>query len=97
MSDSPKNVSLILLPAVDVVDGKAVRLVQGKAGSETDYGSALEAAEVWQRDGGVCVECQGTEYLEFDHVIPFSRGGASSVNNLQLLCRRCNRSKGARI
>ncbi|CAJ1504176.1 bifunctional 1-(5-phosphoribosyl)-5-((5-phosphoribosylamino)methylideneamino)imidazole-4-carboxamide isomerase/phosphoribosylanthranilate isomerase PriA [[Mycobacterium] burgundiense] len=42
---------LILLPAVDVVDGKAVRLVQGKAGSETDYGSALEAAETWQRDG----------------------------------------------
>ena len=43
--------SLILLPAVDVVGGKAVRLVQGKAGSETDYGSALEAAETWQRDG----------------------------------------------
>ena len=43
--------SLILLPAVDVVDGKAVRLVQGKAGSETDYGSALEAAQTWQRDG----------------------------------------------
>lgn len=43
--------SLILLPAVDVVEGKAVRLVQGKAGSETDYGSALEAAEAWQRDG----------------------------------------------
>ena len=43
--------SLILLPAVDVVGGKAVRLVQGKAGSETDYGSALEAALAWQRDG----------------------------------------------
>ncbi len=43
--------SLILLPAVDVVDGKAVRLVQGKAGSETDYGSALDAALAWQRDG----------------------------------------------
>jgi phosphoribosylanthranilate isomerase len=42
---------LILLPAVDVVEGKAVRLVQGKAGSETDYGSALEAALAWQRDG----------------------------------------------
>ena len=36
--------TLILLPAVDVVDGKAVRLVQGQAGSETDYGDALEAA-----------------------------------------------------
>lgn len=43
--------ALILLPAVDVVDGRAVRLVQGKAGSETEYGSALEAALGWQRDG----------------------------------------------
>jgi phosphoribosyl isomerase A len=42
---------LILLPAVDVVDGKAVRLVQGVAGSETDYGSALDAALGWQTDG----------------------------------------------
>jgi len=45
------NVPLILLPAVDVVDGRAVRLVQGKAGSETEYGSALDAAQTWQRDG----------------------------------------------
>ncbi len=43
---------LILLPAVDVVEGRAVRLVQGKAGSETEYGSALDAALGWQRDGG---------------------------------------------
>lgn len=42
---------LILLPAVDVVEGRAVRLVQGRAGSETEYGSALEAALTWQRDG----------------------------------------------
>lgn len=42
---------MILLPAVDVVDGRAVRLVQGKAGSETEYGSALDAALNWQRDG----------------------------------------------
>ncbi|MEH3128505.1 MAG: bifunctional 1-(5-phosphoribosyl)-5-((5-phosphoribosylamino)methylideneamino)imidazole-4-carboxamide isomerase/phosphoribosylanthranilate isomerase PriA [Mycolicibacterium neoaurum] len=43
--------SLILLPAVDVVEGRAVRLVQGVAGSETEYGSALDAALGWQRDG----------------------------------------------
>jgi phosphoribosyl isomerase A len=42
---------LILLPAVDVVEGRAVRLVQGVAGSETEYGSALDAALNWQRDG----------------------------------------------
>lgn len=39
--------SLTLLPAVDVRDGKAVRLRQGESGSETDYGSPLEAARTW--------------------------------------------------
>jgi phosphoribosylanthranilate isomerase len=42
---------LILLPAVDVTNGQAVRLVQGEAGSETAYGDPLEAALRWQRDG----------------------------------------------
>ncbi|MBL7498725.1 TerD family protein [Frankia sp. CNm7] len=54
-------------------------------------------AAVWQRDGGACSQCRATEYLEFDHVIPHSLGGATSVGNLQLLCRRCNQEKGARI
>ncbi|MFI5587152.1 bifunctional 1-(5-phosphoribosyl)-5-((5-phosphoribosylamino)methylideneamino)imidazole-4-carboxamide isomerase/phosphoribosylanthranilate isomerase PriA [Amycolatopsis sp. NPDC051758] len=40
-----------LLPAVDVADGQAVRLVQGEAGTETSYGSPLDAAFAWQRDG----------------------------------------------
>jgi phosphoribosylanthranilate isomerase len=44
-------VTLILLPAVDVADGQAVRLVQGAAGSETSYGDPLEAALAWQNDG----------------------------------------------
>jgi 1-(5-phosphoribosyl)-5-[(5-phosphoribosylamino)methylideneamino] imidazole-4-carboxamide isomerase/N-(5'phosphoribosyl)anthranilate isomerase len=43
--------SLVLLPAVDVADGAAVRLVQGAAGTETSYGDPLEAALTWQRDG----------------------------------------------
>ena len=42
---------LQLLPAVDVADGRAVRLVQGEAGSETSYGDPLEAALQWQTDG----------------------------------------------
>jgi phosphoribosyl isomerase A len=44
-------VSLILLPAVDVAGGKAVRLVQGAAGSETSYGDPVEAALAWQSAG----------------------------------------------
>ena len=42
---------LELLPAVDVRDGQAVRLVHGESGSETSYGSPLEAALTWQRAG----------------------------------------------
>lgn len=42
---------LELLPAVDVANGQAVRLVQGEAGSETDYGSPMDAAMTWQNDG----------------------------------------------
>ncbi len=38
---------LVLLPAVEVADGKAVRLSQGAAGTETDYGSPLEAAQLF--------------------------------------------------
>ncbi len=53
--------------------------------------------EVWQRDGGVCTECQASEYLEFDHIIPHSKGGASTVANIQLLCRRCNLAKSDRL
>ena len=42
---------LVLLPAVDVANGRAVRLVQGEAGSETSYGDPLEAALGWQAAG----------------------------------------------
>lgn len=48
MTDSPR---LELLPAIDVVDGQAVRLTQGEAGTETNYGSPLDAARDWA-DGG---------------------------------------------
>lgn len=52
---------------------------------------------VWDRDGGRCVRCREDDYLEFDHIIPRSRGGANTVNNVQLLCRRCNSLKSDRI
>ncbi|MFT3900280.1 MAG: bifunctional 1-(5-phosphoribosyl)-5-((5-phosphoribosylamino)methylideneamino)imidazole-4-carboxamide isomerase/phosphoribosylanthranilate isomerase PriA [Gordonia sp. (in: high G+C Gram-positive bacteria)] len=43
--------TLELLPAVDVVDGQAVRLLRGAAGTETAYGTPRDAALAWQRDG----------------------------------------------
>ncbi|MFF2654366.1 bifunctional 1-(5-phosphoribosyl)-5-((5-phosphoribosylamino)methylideneamino)imidazole-4-carboxamide isomerase/phosphoribosylanthranilate isomerase PriA [Streptomyces sp. NPDC058045] len=43
--------TLELLPAVDVRDGQAVRLVHGESGTETSYGAPLEAARAWQQAG----------------------------------------------
>ena len=63
---------------------------------------------VFKRDGGMCAnsECKtmisysGLSLvmfnLEFDHIIPFSRGGSNTEANVQLLCRSCNRAKGAK-
>lgn len=52
---------------------------------------------VWERDGGRCTEC-GTDFdLQYDHVIPVALGGATTAENLQLLCGPCNRRKGAAI
>ena len=50
--------------------------------------------EVWKRDGGKCVKCSSTVNLHFDHIIPFSKGGASNTaDNIQLLCGTHNLQK----
>ena len=51
MTDFASTPKLVLLPAVDVADGKAVRLTQGEAGSETNYGDPLDAAGEWVAQG----------------------------------------------
>jgi hypothetical protein len=53
--------------------------------------------KVWNRDGGKCVKCGSTKKLEFDHIIPISKGGANTYRNLQLLCENCNRKKSNKI
>ncbi len=50
---------------------------------------------ILDRDGWACVNCGAQDQLEIDHVIPFSRGGACSVENAAVLCRSCNARKGA--
>jgi 1-(5-phosphoribosyl)-5-[(5-phosphoribosylamino)methylideneamino] imidazole-4-carboxamide isomerase/N-(5'phosphoribosyl)anthranilate isomerase len=76
---------LELLPAVDVADGKAVRLTQGEAGSETDYGDPVEAAQQWIS--------AGAEWIHLvDLDAAFGRG-----NNRDVISRVVNASTGVKI
>lgn len=52
---------------------------------------------VFERDGGACVECSGTFSIQYDHIIPVAMGGATTIENLQILCSYCNQAKGASI
>ncbi|MDN5587717.1 MAG: HisA/HisF-related TIM barrel protein, partial [Brevibacterium sp.] len=72
MTQTPSK--LVLLPAVDVADGKAVRLVQGEAGTETDYGSPIDAAHDF--------ESRGAEWIHLvDLDAAFGRGSNSDLLN----------------
>jgi len=54
--------------------------------------------EAWKRDGGKCIECGSDQNLHFDHIIPWSRGGASDdPSNIQILCGRHNIQKSDKI
>src|SRR5918999_2098495 len=52
---------------------------------------------VFERDGGRCVECGSAFEIQYDHVIPLALGGATTLENLQILCAPCNRAKGAAL
>ncbi|TFB56022.1 bifunctional 1-(5-phosphoribosyl)-5-((5-phosphoribosylamino)methylideneamino)imidazole-4-carboxamide isomerase/phosphoribosylanthranilate isomerase PriA [Cryobacterium tagatosivorans] len=72
MSELVSTPRLVLLPAVDVADGKAVRLTQGEAGTETNYGDPLDAAADWA--------AQGAEWIHLvDLDAAFGRGNNTDV------------------
>jgi HNH endonuclease len=73
----------------------AMTAERSAAGPRREAISEVVRREVFRRDGGRCAACGSDELLQFDHVIPVALGGASTPENLQLLCAPCNREKGA--
>ena len=53
--------------------------------------------DVWRRDQGKCVRCGSRINLEYDHIVPISKGGSNTARNIELLCQNCNREKGNKI
>jgi phosphoribosylformimino-5-aminoimidazole carboxamide ribotide isomerase/phosphoribosylanthranilate isomerase len=85
MSETNPTPYLVLLPAVDVADGKAVRLTQGEAGTETNYGNPVDAAVDWAG--------QGAEWVHLvDLDAAFGRG-----DNRALLANVVRQLAGVRV
>ncbi|MCS5720258.1 bifunctional 1-(5-phosphoribosyl)-5-((5-phosphoribosylamino)methylideneamino)imidazole-4-carboxamide isomerase/phosphoribosylanthranilate isomerase PriA [Herbiconiux sp. CPCC 205763] len=85
MSEFNKAPGLVLLPAVDVADGKAVRLTQGRAGTETNHGDPVDAAADWI--------AQGAEWIHLvDLDAAFGRG-----SNLGIIKKVIRQARGVNV
>jgi hypothetical protein len=73
----------------------------GKKSDEVKYERTRISEEVriavWRRDQGRCARCGNRENLEYDHIVPVTKGGGNTERNVELLCQDCNRAKGNRI
>ena len=68
-------------------------LAREDSGFSSRYVSDAVKRAVWARDGGKCVQCKSEENIEYDHIVPVSKKGPSTIANIRLLCRICNRKK----
>jgi len=85
----------------DVNDGQIIHQqtnLNNKSSNKLNrYISKQVKTYVWRRDEGKCRYCGSNELIEFDHVVPVSKGGSNTARNIQLLCEKCNRDKSDKI
>jgi len=100
---SDEQIQLLILEHFDRERRKFEKLMRLYKSDSIQYGIRRERIPehiriaVWRRDGGKCARCGSREKLEYDHIVPVSKGGSNTERNIELLCERCNREKGDRI
>lgn len=101
---SKEHISLLILELYDKERKQFERLKNLYSASSDEHAGYKRPSipektriEVWRRDEGKCVDCGSKEKLEYDHIIPISKGGSNTARNIELRCEKCNRSKGAKI
>jgi len=82
---------LVVILALVIVFGIIGHLVPPTAPPPSRHIPNAVKIAVSARDGGRCRLCGSRKDLQFDHIIPFSRGGTNDVGNIQLLCGYHNR------
>ena len=97
----------LLLTVLEVADKLRKRFERLKALSDPEFARLMRDPReripekirvfVWRRDKGQCANCGSQENLEYDHIIPISKGGSNSARNIELLCEICNRLKSDNI
>lgn len=102
-SYNDEQIQLLILDHFDRERRKFEKLMQLYKSDSIQHGTLRERIPedvriaVWRRDGGKCARCGSRERLEYDHIVPLSKGGSNTERNIELLCERCNREKGDRI
>lgn len=66
-------------------------------GPSKAYISKKLRKQVYERDGHKCLACGTESNLTCDHIHPESKGGTTTLDNLQTLCRSCNSKKGVKV
>ncbi|TFH03861.1 MAG: HNH endonuclease [Candidatus Thorarchaeota archaeon] len=85
-----------MIPSQILVDPRTKKYRLRKQRNRQKLPAAIQVS-VWERFGGMCVNCGAMDGLQFDHIIPISQGGSNSIENLQILCASCNQKKGMKI